>query len=166
MLNVFQEVSGYQSSCVSVSHVIKNRIITVKKKNVGLKKKLILQSYFFTRLPLPLWVWVCFGSPHLILMSPLRTMVVDDSHSPSCSMAERLNQKHQHVLRLSFPKAWRFVPLCPICGCHLEPGSDPKRPCSPQQGPGSGAASFWYQRPNLLMMHERGLAAWSLYTIF
>lgn len=39
MLNVFQEVSGYQSSCVSVSHVIKNRIITVKKKKCWSKEE-------------------------------------------------------------------------------------------------------------------------------
>lgn len=32
-------------------------------------------------------------------------MLVDDSHSSPCSRAERLNQKHQQVLRICFPKA-------------------------------------------------------------
>lgn len=39
MLNIFQEVSGYQSSCVSVSHVIKNRKITVKKNKCWSKEE-------------------------------------------------------------------------------------------------------------------------------
>ena len=67
-------------------------------------------------------------------MSVLRTMLVDESHSPSSRMAEGWNQSHQQVSRTCFPKARWFVLRCPVCGCRLELGNDPEKPCSPSEG--------------------------------